>query len=426
VRAKFLNLLRTVNKNLQRALSKGAFHLFLAMGFSQAILFLLSISLARFFGPGEYGHIRVISAVLKLAVIPAALGIPAAISKYVAELHDERGGREIFSQGVSFSLLTSIIVSCVIFVVLKYFNPIGDDLARRYLLIICWSIPPAIFSTGAIAFFQGRKQIRRMAAYQAMLAAIKVAFVGALTFSFLFPGYTAGVLAAEFVGALILVQVTRPSFRLRWDRAVLLKMVRLGAFASLGLTFATLTLTMDTLCLSAILSDPFLVGQYGVAVTLAMGLMLIPEAISQTFFPYLSEQCRNPRLLKVYFHKLLRLIGVIMLSVCAAVFFFAPALIRAIFGPEYAPASGVLRVLLPGIFCYSLQKVPGILLFARGRTDLNFYIMLIGGILNIVLNIVLIRQYGLIGAAYATSVTFALRLVISILLYFQQLHHKAR
>ena len=79
-----------------------------------------------------------------------------------------------------------------------------------------------------------------------------------------------------------------------------------------------------------------------------------------------------------------------------------------------------------GIFCYSLQKIPGILLFARGRTDLNFYIILIGGILNIILNIVLIRQHGLIGAAYATSITFALRLVISLLFYFHQLRQKAR
>ena len=421
-----MDLFRTVNKNLQRALSKGALHLLLAMGFSQALLLLLSIALARFLGPGEYGHIRVISAVLKLAAIPAALGIPAAISKYMAELPDDRGGRDIFSQGISFSLLTSVIISFIIFVVLKIANPIGDDVARRYLLLLCWSIPLSIFSAGAIAFFQGRKQIRRMGAYQALLAAVKVACVSILTFCFLIPGYAGGVLAAEFIGALLLFRVTRPAFRLHWDRTVFPKMVRLGAFASLGLTFATLTLTMDTLCLSAILAEPFLVGLYGVAATLAMGLMLIPEAVSQTYFPYLSAQCRNPRLLKLYFLRLFWLIGVIMLIACAVVFVFAPSLIRAIFGPEYMPASGVLRVLLPGIFCYSLQKIPGILLFARGRTDLNFYTILIGGTLNIFLNIVFIRQYGLIGAAYATSITFVLRLVISLFFYFQQLRQKAR
>ncbi len=421
-----MNLFRTVYKNLQNAFSKGAFHLFLAMGFSQALVFLLSIALARFLGPGEYGHIRVISAVLRLAVIPAALGIPAAISKYAAEIPDERGGRSILSQGVSFSFLTSVIVSLIIFMVLKYANPIGDNLARHYLLLLCWSVPLSIFSAGAIAFFQGRKQIKRMAFYQALLVSIRVAFIGGLTFCFLFPGYAGGILAAEFIGALILFLVTRPVFRFHWDRAVLLKMVRLGAFASLGLTFATLTLTMDTLCLSAILTDPFLVGQYGVAVTLAMGLMLIPEAISQTFFPYLSAQCRNPRLLQVYFQQLLWLIGVIMLVICTVVFAIAPSLVTVIFGPEYTLSSGVLRVLLPGIFCYALQKIPGIFLFARGRTDLNFYAILIGGVLNIILNIVFIRQYGLIGAAYATSITFALRLVISLWFYFQQLRRKAR
>jgi len=47
---------------------------------------------------------------------------------------------------------------------------------------------------------------------------------------------------------------------------------------------------------------------------------------------------------------------------------------------------------------------------------LNFYTVLIEGIINIALNIVFIIQMGIIGAAVATSITYFIRFVINYLL----------
>jgi len=413
--------IKTLTKGFNRARTRGAGHLLASMGFSQGVLLLLGIFLARILGPGDFGHIRVIGAVLKLAAIPAALGLPAAVSKYAAEAGGGARGREIFSQGASFSLLVSFAVAAGLVAVLSAFDPLGDDVARRYLLVLVWTVPPAVFTAGAAAFLQGMKQIRLMAGCQALLAGGRVLLVGALTLGFLLPGYAAGLGAAEWAGAVFMLVLTRPSIRFRWDRALLARMVRLGAFASLGLSFATLTLTMDTLCLSAILGDPVLVGRYGAASTVALGLMLVPEGISQTFFPYLSEACRNRRLLRTYFSHLSELVGLAMLAVCGGVFLFAGPLIGLIFGPEYGQSAAVLRALLPGIFFYALQKISGTVLFARGRTDLNCYVTLAGGIVNVLMNIAFIKRFGLIGAAYATSLTFALRAAVSFLLFFREL-----
>jgi len=408
-----MNPIRTLSKGWSRALSRGTLHLLFSMGFSQAAMLMLGLALARFLAPGDFGHVRVIGAVLKLAVIPAALGIPAAISKYTAECQDRGEGKKLFSQGLAFSLAVSAFVSGLLFAILSAGNPVGDEVARRWLLGLGWTVPLSVFSAGSLAYLQGEKRIREMALCQGILAACRLFVVGGLTFAFFLPGYAAGVWGAELIGVLVLWRLTRPDLSFSWGKAALLKLLRLGIFTSLGLTFATLTLTMDTLCLSAILGDPAQVGQYGVAATLAMGLLLVPEAISQSFFPHLSECCRNLRLLRTYFFHLLELVGIVMLLVGAAAWALAPVLVGAVFGSKYPQAAGVLRILIPGIFFYSLQKISGITLFARGRTDLNFYVTLIGGILDIVLNIILIRKYGLPGAAWATSATFALRTGLS-------------
>jgi Na+-driven multidrug efflux pump len=51
-----------------------------------------------------------------------------------------------------------------------------------------------------------------------------------------------------------------------------------------------------------------------------------------------------------------------------------------------------------------------------GKPNLNFYTVLFEGILNVALNIVLIRKMGVLGAAWATAITYFSRYVITILL----------
>ncbi len=396
------------------------------MAFSKAVLALLYIGLARFLGPELFGHIRVIGAGFRIAVVPAALGMPTAIAKYVAEYSSAREKENVYSHGISFSLLAASVTALAVFFILAFSNPIGDEVARRWLMLLCWAIPLAVFTTGAVCYLQGQKLIKKMAFYQFLLVIFRVVLIGGLAFSLFIPGYALGILATELIGAVILFRVTKPSFRLRWERGLISRMFRLGIFASLGLTFATLTLTIDTLCLSAILQDPFQVGVYGAAASLAMALLLLPEAILQTFFPYLSEQSRNRRLLRVSFFQLLQLVGGIMLIIGGAVFLFAPAIVEAIFGREYLPAAFLLRVLIPGIFAYSLQKVSGITLFALGKTDLHFYAVLIACVADIVLNIIFIKRFGLVGAAWATSTTFVLRMVLSFGFLFLELRGPVR
>jgi O-antigen/teichoic acid export membrane protein len=60
-----MTLIDTFRKDVKSALSKGAFHLFVSMVFSQGIALLLGIVLARLLGPENLGHVRVIQAVLQ-------------------------------------------------------------------------------------------------------------------------------------------------------------------------------------------------------------------------------------------------------------------------------------------------------------------------------------------------------------------------
>jgi O-antigen/teichoic acid export membrane protein len=86
-----------------------------------------------------------------------------------------------------------------------------------------------------------------------------------------------------------------------------------------------------------------------------------------------------------------------------ALLFAFPALaVRFIAGSQYADSIPILRVSI--FFCLFIPfaRQFGTILDSIGRPKINFYIVLLSAGVNVGLNIVFIRQYGIIGAAYGT------------------------
>jgi O-antigen/teichoic acid export membrane protein len=174
----------------------------------------------------------------------------------------------------------------------------------------------------------------------------------------------------------------------------------------------TLVLTVDTLCISNILNDAALVGYYGVAIMMTRGLMIIPGAITQTAFPYLSERSDNFSEIWKQLWRVGKRVALIMGFVCVVVFVLAHWIVTLFFGKEYLPSVSALQVLAPGTFVYSLLNVSGNTYVALGRTDVSLYITIMSGIFNVVMNILLIKHLGMIGAAWATVFTYIFTLTM--------------
>lgn len=80
--------------------------------------FLLSISLARYFGPVDLGVYRVALTINMIAILICALGIPPALIKYLAEYKDDKIK---VNQYTSSGLIISIILG-LLFTLFFYFT----------------------------------------------------------------------------------------------------------------------------------------------------------------------------------------------------------------------------------------------------------------------------------------------------------------
>jgi len=100
---------------------------------------------------------------------------------------------------------------------------------------------------------------------------------------------------------------------------------------------------------------------------------------------------------------------------------FSDDIIRVFLSPTYLPAQTAFVILLLGAFGRVLVGPNGATIKAINKTRINLLSSLFGAVMNIVLNIVLIPQYGLVGAASATAIGFAAYNSVELVVLYREL-----
>lgn len=151
------------------------------------------------------------------------------------------------------------------------------------------------------------------------------------------------------------------------------------------------------------------VGYYKGALKLAEFLWMVPLMIQSVFVHSMSELWSNDRIDRIneiaarttrYTLLLTALMGLGLIAL-------AEAAVPTYLGQEYAPAVVPLVFLVPGAVGFALARP--VLAIEQGKGDLRYPIAATGAsaVLNLLLNLALIPQFGMRGAAVATSVGYA-------------------
>lgn len=150
------------------------------------------------------------------------------------------------------------------------------------------------------------------------------------------------------------------------------------------------------------------VGYYNVIVPTAKLMTVIVSAVSFLFMPMMSELHAEGanREMRRLFKIVTKWIVIGTLPIFAIMIFFPSQFITLTFGLEYSPAALPLSVLAVGYFVHSVFGPNEQILTSIGETRLIMYDNLIAAVVNITLNLLLIPQYSLLGAAVGTTVAY--------------------
>jgi O-antigen/teichoic acid export membrane protein len=114
--------------------------------------------------------------------------------------------------------------------------------------------------------------------------------------------------------------------------------------------------------------------------------------------------------------KSLRYLAVAAVFVSAVLVIYSREIVEILFSARYLPASTPLRLYTIYIFFSAFSAFVSLSLDYSGLARRRMILVAVSAGCNVLLNLVLIPRYGMMGAAYATQITFSPLVVIYILL----------
>lgn len=147
------------------------------------------------------------------------------------------------------------------------------------------------------------------------------------------------------------------------------------------------------------------VGIYSVALVVAEVLWRVPMVINNVLLPRLSKE--SDRKSAEITAKLNRVVFALTFLCLVPFAFLVQLMIPIVYGDDFAEAAQVIVVLLPGVLAISVFKLLAPNLIVRGRAWTYSFSVLVSLLVMVALDVVLIPEFGIIGAAVASSIAYA-------------------
>ncbi len=381
---------------------------------------IIAVITARALGPEGRGEYNLLVLIILTMTALLNLGIPAANTFFVAQK------RYAVSHLITSSTLFALVLGCVSFGLLYaayhwglagYVFP--TDKLTSAMVASFVIMPIVFFNLFAQGILLGENKIKQnnyvLLLSQGFLAfsLTVLYFLNRLDVEYAITLFAASHLVSFFI---LLIIIAR-SLRTEKVTSLGLKDYRsIGAF-SLTIHLGNLA-QFSNYRLDAFFINYFLgttaVGLYILASNLGEILWLLSASMASVLLPTIAAQHLQSKEIAVKAS-----FAALLLSLIGGLFgyTFGPWLITTLFGNEFADSVGPFFLLLPGIILFSLNNVLATYMTGMGHPGLNTWIAFVSLFLTITLDIILIPTHGIKGAAIASSVSYGLSAVLSMVAF---------
>lgn len=154
-------------------------------------------------------------------------------------------------------------------------------------------------------------------------------------------------------------------------------------------------------------------GIYSVGYTVGMVLMLLVTALSNVFTPFLMERLADiSEEKKMQIVKLTYQVGLGMLICLVLVNLISPFLFSFLISKKYSSGASYVFWVSLGYFFWGYYLLFAGYIFFYKKTMVLFWLSIINVLSNLLLNYFFIKEFGALGAAYATAVSFFIVFVV--------------
>jgi len=372
------------------------------------LAFVVTIWLARYLGPEQFGLLNFAMAFVALFGAIATVGLNSVVVRDLVKFPEKTSS--ILSTSISLQILGGLITFSLIVLAIHFLKP-EDALARAIAIILGLSMVVK-FSETIKYWYESQVQSKFVvwaeSAVLVLFAAIKILLIlqQAPLISFAWAIFAETVVLAI---VLIILYSIQSKTSKKWQPQLCQAKTLLRESWPLILSGLSVMVYMriDQVMLGQMLNNEA-VGIYSVAVKISEMWYFVPIAIVASVYPaIISSKEKSESLYQQRMQNLYDLMVYISVFVALIVTFSADWIVISLFGDAYSESGFVLAVhIWIGLFV-SLGVASSKWFLLENLSKLIFYRTLYGALLNVLLNLLLIPSFGIKGCLIATLISYS-------------------
>lgn len=374
---------------------------------AHAILqYLINILCARAFGVSDYGLINYAASIIAFFVAVGTLGYSSIITKNFAEKEEQSGDylKTALYSRIVFAMLA--IVGIQLFLILS-----GNHDIQLQGVVFCQSLQILFGAADIFVYwFRFKNNAKRVAIVRLVALAISAFWrLGAIYIFDSVTLYVLGVSLETLVFGILLIWFYNREYAAEYQRRASISALKKLLKNSYPFIFSAVLMTVygqtDKIMLKSYL-DNASVGLYSVSLTLAGAISIIPSAIIEGFRPdIMNFKVSDPQRYRQRLQQVYGLVFWVSICYCVFITIFARPIIQLLYGSAYLGAVPSLALIVWYTSFSYFGSVNNIYMVAEGKSRWVQVTTLSGALLNILLNALLIPNFGIVGAAGASLIT---------------------
>lgn len=386
---------------------------------------LIGVILARILVPHQLGSYRQLFLLYSTFSAFLLLGIPHSILYFLPKMANEEERNQYVSRILNLAGILGFVfsISLILFkgLIAKSFN--NPELAS--LLLIYAGYPIFMFATqifSMVMIAQHRAgQIAKFTIFSVVSDAVLI-IGAAFIFRRLVPIVCGVMIAAGLQWVYARIQLSQYRGSHFWDREFLLSQFKYSLPLGLSSLIGMLSMQLDKLVISGFFSpDQFAVFSIG-AMELPF-ITIFTNSVNAVLLPGISGQPDKSHMAEIY-RGAVRKNALIILPMAMLFFIFAKPIIVLLYSARYIAAVPYFKIYL--LILPLRIATFGIIFMAMGKTRHVLYNSIFTLSANLVLNLILVRIMGMMGAAVATVIVTWLAAIMYVIWMKTNLHLKLR
>ncbi|MBU0459610.1 MAG: flippase [Nanoarchaeota archaeon] len=411
--------------NYTKKAIKGAGYVSIMVGLASFLAYLFRIFLARNLSLSDYGLFWAIFTFMMFLLIFREIGLNSALTKYIAEYYGKKDYSKIKTLIISsfmFKLISSTLLICFFIFSARFLSIYYFKSSISYFILINLSL--YIFLSLIVnhihSILIGFQDVK----WYTLSEPLRLGF--ALLFSLVLFQFDLGIMAPVFgfiialvftlfiisLGLLKYLFILKYTIKDFWKTTKLLFSFGLPViFTGVG---GKVISHFDVLLLTALVSLKE-VGVYTAILPTALLFLFFSRAITMILFPMISEldEKKDLKRISAGMNLIYNYSFVFVIPMIISVFVYADFFITVLFGAEYVSGVFPFRILLIGVLGYIIAAINHSAISGIGKPFVVTQIILLSGLVNLILNIILIPLFNITGAAIATTFSYLLALFLS-------------